>query len=159
MGVDEKRRSPDIARAVEHEQGAIAVSLDLDHFQAEFTLAFLPPLIAQYHGQACGEIAEAFLAFAGFGCDLEPGFLGTVGRATDRGFDRPGRNGKNDPGQGKHWVGESEAHHRFLLSAAIRRAGKSGNRRRGPDGGRAISSPSALARTFAHMVEQFLPGA
>ena len=97
VGVDQKRGSLDVARAVEHEYGAIAVPLGLDDFQAEFAPAFLPPSVAQDHGQACGEIAETLLAFAGFGRDLEPGFLGTVGGVTGRRLDRPGRNGKTDP--------------------------------------------------------------
>ena len=97
VGVDEKRGSLDVVRAVEHEQGAIAVILDLNDFQADFARAFLSPFVAQCPVQACGEIAETLLAFAGFGRDLEPGFLGTVGRAADLRLDRPGQNGETYP--------------------------------------------------------------
>ena len=103
--MDEKRGSLDVARAVEHEHRAIAIVSDLDDLEAELAPAFPAPLVAQDHGQAGGEIAEALLAFAALGGNLEPGLPAVAVGAAGGRRGGQGKDGENNPAQREHRTG------------------------------------------------------
>ena len=118
VGVDEEPGSLDVARAVEDEDGPVAVVLDLDDPEAELPLALLPPLVAERHRQVRGEVAETLVALAGLGRDPEPALLGALGRAHAGRPGRQGENGETDAGKRQRSAWVRNAGHRFLLSQA-----------------------------------------
>ena len=121
MAVDEHRGTGHIARLVENEQAAVAVAFHLEHLYAQFTATLLSLLVAQQHGLASREVTEAPPSFAGFGCNLQPDFLGAGAlRLCRKGRREAGQNSKTGHKQSLRY-GERMRHirHRRMASDTV----------------------------------------
>ena len=121
VGVNQERRSLDIAWLVEHEQALVPVVGHLENLDPKLAPALLSLLVAQHHDLLGREIAEPFFARPGVLRDLQPGFLGRVvcGMSGRRGAE-PRHNGQRQRAkQEQRSCGNACRHHESPWSMVI----------------------------------------